>query len=49
MLVVMLMVISKIGGKSALYFKKQQKVVGSVNGYIEEMIEGSKGYKGILS
>jgi len=42
MLVVMLMVVSKIGGKSGLYFKKQQKVVGSVNGYIEEMIEGQK-------
>jgi ATP-binding cassette subfamily B protein len=42
MLALMLFVIRKIGGKSAMYFKKQQKEIGKVNGYIEEMIEGQK-------
>jgi ATP-binding cassette subfamily B protein len=42
MLAVMLWVLSKVGGKSARYFKEQQKAVGAVNGYIEEMIEGQK-------
>ncbi|MBR5543554.1 MAG: ABC transporter ATP-binding protein [Oscillospiraceae bacterium] len=32
----------KIGGQSAKYFKRQQKAIGAVNGYIEEMIEGQK-------
>jgi ATP-binding cassette subfamily B multidrug efflux pump len=42
MLAVMLWVLAKVGGKSARYFKEQQKAVGAVNGYIEEMIEGQK-------
>lgn len=42
MLVVMLWVLKQVGGKSARYFKEQQKAVGAVNGYIEEMIEGQK-------
>jgi ATP-binding cassette subfamily B protein len=42
MLAVMLWVLKKVGGKSARYFKEQQKAVGAVNGYIEEMIEGQK-------
>ena len=42
MLVVMLMVIKFVGGKSSKYFRKQQAAVGSVNGYIEELIEGLK-------
>ncbi len=42
MLVVMLFVIKFIGGKSSKYFRKQQAAVGSVNGYIEELIEGLK-------
>lgn len=42
MIGVMLAVTSKIAGKSALYFAKQQKDLGTVNGYIEEMIEGQK-------
>lgn len=42
MLFVMLFLIKKIGGKSALYFKKQQKDLGNVNGFIEETIEGQK-------
>lgn len=32
----------KIGGKSASYFIRQQKSLGDVNGYIEEMINGQK-------
>jgi len=42
MLALMMFAIGKIGGKSAMYFKKQQKEIGKVNGYIEEMIEGQK-------
>ena len=42
MIVVMLFVTSKIAAKSALYFGKQQKDLGRVNGYIEEMMEGQK-------
>ena len=42
MLVVMIFVVSKIGKKSGMYFKKQQSSLGKVNGYIEEMIEGQK-------
>ena len=42
MLFIMLMIIKVIGGKSSKYFRKQQEAVGSVNGYIEELIEGLK-------
>lgn len=42
MLVVMLRIIKVIGGKSAAYFKAQQKAVGAANSYIEEMIQGQK-------
>ncbi len=42
MLFVMLKVIKKIGGKSGLYFKAQQKELGRVNGFIEEMFEGQR-------
>ncbi len=42
MLFVIITVIKKIGGRSAKNFKHQQKALGSVNGYIEEMIEGQK-------
>ena len=42
MLFVMLFVIKKVGGKSGKYFIEQQKEIGNVNGYIEEMIEGQK-------
>lgn len=31
-----------VGGKSGKYFSQQQKQLGKVNGYIEEMIEGQK-------
>lgn len=42
MLVVMLFIIKAIGGRSSRYFRRQQMAVGAVNGYIEELIEGSK-------
>lgn len=42
MLAVMLFTTKTLGKKSAHYFKKQQKALGEVNGYIEEMIEGQK-------
>ena len=42
MLAVMLVVVKVIGGRSRRYFAAQQKAVGEVNGYIEEMIEGQK-------
>lgn len=42
MLGVIGIVIKIIGGKSVVYFKKQQKALGTANGYIEEMIEGQK-------
>lgn len=38
----MLFLASKIGKKSALAFRGQQKNIGVVNGYIEELIEGQK-------
>ncbi len=42
MLGVMVLVVRKIGKHSRIYFAKQQKAIGEVNGYIEEMIEGQK-------
>lgn len=39
---IMLLVTAKIGGKSALYFVKQQKSLGKTEGYIEEMMNGQK-------
>ena len=42
MVLVMLYVAGKLGGKSRSYFLKQQKALGKVNGYIEEMMEGQK-------
>lgn len=40
--VVMLQVIRVIGGKSGNAFESQQAAIGSLNGYIEEMIEGQR-------
>ena len=42
MLAVMLCVVKVIGSRSRRYFAAQQRAVGEVNGYIEEMIEGQK-------
>lgn len=38
----MMFATSKLGGKSASYFMKQQSNLGKVNGYIEEMMDGQK-------
>lgn len=38
----MMLTVVKIGGKSARYFVEQQTALGSVNGYVEEMIQGIK-------
>lgn len=38
----MVFVVKKFGGISRKFFTKQQKAVGKVNGYIEEMFEGIK-------
>ena len=35
-------VIKIVGGKSSNFYRKQQRALGSVNGYIEEMIEGQR-------
>ncbi len=42
MVVVMVFITKFMGSKSAHYFKKQQEELGTVNGYIEEIIEGQK-------
>ena len=42
MLALMIFVVGFIGQKSGKGFKEQQQALGSVNGYIEEMIEGQK-------
>ena len=39
---IMLQVTGRVAGKSGYYFIRQQKVLGDVNGYIEEMINGQK-------
>ena len=38
----MIYITKKLAGKSGFYFIKQQKDIGQVNGYIEEMMEGQK-------
>ncbi len=38
----MLYVTKKVGGKSSKYFVKNQKSLGAVNGYIEELVSGQK-------
>ena len=39
---IMLQVTGRVAGKSGYYFMRQQKALGDVNGYIEEMINGQK-------
>ena len=39
---IMIWVTKKVGGNSAKYFVRQQRALGAVNGYIEEMINGQK-------
>ena len=42
MVAVMIYCSKKAGGMSGKYFRKQQKDLGAVNGYIEEMMNGQK-------
>ncbi|MBR1815914.1 MAG: ABC transporter ATP-binding protein [Lachnospiraceae bacterium] len=42
MLGIMLVASTKVAGKSGKYFVKQQKKLGEVNGYIEEVMSGQK-------
>lgn len=42
MVVLMFNIAKRIGAMSAVNFRKQQKAIGSLNGYIEEMMEGQK-------
>ncbi len=42
MVAVMLFVTKTVAGKSGKFFMAQQKSLGAVNGYIEEMMEGQK-------
>lgn len=42
MMFVMLFITKVLGKRSAFFFKRQQKELGEVNGYIEEIIEGQK-------
>ena len=42
MVALMLFVTKKAAGMSGKYFLEQQKAIGEVNGYIEEMMEGQK-------
>ncbi len=42
MSVIMLIITAAVAGKSGNYFMAQQKDVGEVNGYIEEMIDGQR-------
>ncbi|MEN6339887.1 MAG: ABC transporter ATP-binding protein, partial [Clostridiaceae bacterium] len=41
----MLLIVKSLGSKSAVYFGKRQKSLATVNGYIEEMIEGQREVK----
>lgn len=40
--VLMLFAVKNVGGKSARYFVKQQKSLGKVEGYVEELMNGQK-------
>ena len=40
--VVMLFIARKLGGRASRHFKEQQKAVGSMNGYVEELFHGQK-------
>ncbi len=42
MVIFMLIATAKVGGNSGKYFMQQQKDIGALNGYIEEMMSGQK-------
>ena len=39
---IMLFIVKKLGGKAARHYMEQQKAIGGLNGYIEEMVHGQK-------
>ncbi len=41
-LLLMLLVVKGVGGRSRVSFQAQQQALGAMNGYIEEMVEGQK-------
>lgn len=41
-LVLMLFITAKVGGRSGRYFFRQQQSIGALNGYIEEMMQGQR-------
>ena len=45
MFFLMLFIVSRLGSKSAFFFKKRQEALAGVNGYIEEMFEGQREVK----
>lgn len=42
MLFIISWVIKVVGSKSSVFYRNQQKAIGAVNGYIEEMIDGQR-------
>lgn len=42
MVAIMVLTTGKVAGKAGSYFIKQQKFIGELNGFIEEMMEGQK-------
>lgn len=42
MIAIMVLTTGKVAGKASSYFVKQQKSIGELNGFIEEMMEGQK-------
>ena len=42
MVAIMVLTTGKVAGKAGSYFMKQQKSIGELNGFIEEMMEGQK-------
>ena len=41
-LALMMLVVKGVGGRSRVSFQNQQRALGAMNGYIEEMVEGQK-------
>ena len=40
--IIMFLAIRKVSGRSSKYFGQQQKAIGQLNGFVEEMMEGQK-------
>lgn len=46
--VIMALVAKAVGSRSARYFIRQQEVIGTTEGYIEEMMGRAEGHQGVL-